>query len=124
MNRVNSKVFDLMNKVSDKSDVNISRSYDFGDSEIHGTGAFASRDIPSKEMIGEAFYSKNKKLLRTELGTRVNHQFKNNSSLKKEGENYNLYSTREINEGSEITANYKNTPSFIDKDVRGFKELK
>ena len=96
MNKTNDKVFDMMNKVKADSNIDISRSFGFGDSDIHGTGTFASRDIDSKEMIGNAFYPKDKKMMRTKLGARVNHQSSNNSILKKDSENYNLYSTKEI----------------------------
>ena len=116
------RAFDMMNKVKSDSDIDISRSFRFGDSDIHGIGAFASRDIDSKEMIGNAFYPKDKKIIQTELGARVNHQFNKNSILKKEDESYNLYSTRSIKKGSEITANYKETPDFINKNTDGFKE--
>jgi len=122
VNKTSDKVFDMINKVKADSDIDISRSYGFGDSDIHGTGTFASRDIDSKEIIGNAFYPKDKKMMRTKLGARVNHQFNNNSILKKDSENYNLYSTKDIKKGSEITANYKETPDFINKDTTGFKE--
>ena len=111
-----------MNRVKADSNIDISRSYNFRDSDIHGTGTFASRDIESKEKIGNAFYPKDKKMMRTKLGARVNHQFSNNSILKKDDETYNLYSTKGIKKGSEITANYKETPDFISKDTTGFKE--
>ena len=122
MNKTSDKVFEMMNRVKADSNIDISRSYNFRDSDIHGTGTFASRDIESKEKIGNAFYPKDKKMMRTKLGARVNHQFKNNSILKKDDETYNLYSTKGIKKGSEITANYKETPDFISKDTTGFKE--
>ena len=122
MNKTSDKVFEMMNRVKADSNIDISRSYNFRDSDIHGTGTFASRDIESKEKIGNAFYPKDKKMMRTKLGARVNHQFSNNSILKKDDETYNLYSTKGIKKGSEITANYKETPDFISKDTTGFKE--
>tara|TARA_R100001530_G_scaffold29735_1_gene23358 strand:- start:344 stop:724 length:381 start_codon:yes stop_codon:yes gene_type:complete len=122
VNKTSDKVFEMMNRVKADSNIDISRSYNFRDSDIHGTGTFASRDIESKEKIGNAFYPKDKKMMRTKLGARVNHQFKNNSILKKDDETYNLYSTKGIKKGSEITANYKETPDFISKDTTGFKE--
>ena len=122
MNKISDKVFEMMNRVKADSNIDISRSYNFRDSDIHGTGTFASRDIESKEKIGNAFYPKDKKMMRTKLGATVNHQYNNNSILKKDDETYNLYSTKGIKKGSEITANYKETPDFISKDTTGFKE--
>jgi|TARA_R100001480_G_scaffold99422_2_gene103567 hypothetical protein len=125
------KAFKMMKDVYDNDNVNISKSYYLGDSNIHGTGAFASRNIESKENIGTALKTKGNvrdlregvDYVRTELGKKVNHQFDNNSYLKKEGRDYNLYSAKKINKGSEITANYKNTPRFIDSNTKGYKEL-
>ena len=124
MNSIDKKVFNLMKRVEDKSNVSVSNSYYFGDSNIHGTGAFASRDIPGEENIGSAFSYGNKKLTRTELGSKVNHQFDNNSILRKDKNGYNLYSTKDIKKGSEVTSNYEETPDFIDKNTKGFKEIK
>ena len=123
MNSLDQKVFDLMKKVENKSNVDISSNYYFGDSKIHGTGTFASRDIPSNEIVGNAFSYGNKKLTRTELGAKVNHQFNSNTFLKKDRDGYNLYSTKDIKRGSEVTSNYEDTPDFIDKNTKGFKEI-
>ena len=128
---VNDKVFDMVKDVDGKMQ-DISNSHYFANSDIHGTGTFASRDIDSKENIGVAIKTNGKisnlnegeNYIRTKLGRKVNHQFNNNSYLKKEDSNYNLYSSKKINKDSEITANYKDTPSFIDKNTDGFKELK
>jgi len=123
MNSIDKKVFDLMNRVENKSNIIVSNSYHFGDSKIHGTGAFASRDIQPEEIIGSAFSYANKKLSRTELGAKVNHQFNNNSIMRKDKSGYNLYATKDIKKGSEVTANYEDTPDFIDKNTKGFKEI-
>ena len=123
MNSIDKKVFDLMKKVENKSNVDISSNYYFGDSNIHGTGTFASRDIPAQEIVGNAFSYKDKKLSQTELGAKVNHQFNSNTFLKKDRDGYNLYSTKDIKRGSEVTSNYEDTPDFIDKNTKGFKEI-
>ena len=122
-NKIDNKAFELMKDVYDKDDINISKNYYLGNSDIHGTGAFASRNIDSKENIGTAIRTRGLDNDRTELGKKVNHQFNNNSYLKKEGRDHNLYSAKKINKGSEITANYKNTPHFIDSDTKGYLEL-
>jgi len=122
MNNFDKKVFDLMNRVENKSHVDISSNYYFGDSKIHGTGTFASIDIPANEIVGNAFLYKDKKLSQTELGSNINHQFNSNSLLKKDKNGYNLYSTKDIKKGSEVTANYEEAPDFIDKNTKGFKE--
>ena len=124
MNNLDQKVFNLMKRVENKSNVDISNNYYFGDSNIHGTGTFASRDIQSQEIVGNAFSYKDKKLSQTELGAKVNHQFNSNTFLRKDNDGYNLYSTKDIKRGSEVTANYEDTPDFIDKDTKGFKEIK
>ena len=113
-----------MKRVENKSNADISNSYYFDDSKIHGTGAFASEDIPAQGIIGNAFSYGDKKLTRTKLGAKVNHQFNNNSILKKDKNGYNLYSTKDIKKGSEVTANYEEAPDFIDKNTKGFKEIK
>ena len=123
MNNLDQKVFNLMKKVENKSNVDISSNYYFDDSKIHGTGTFASRDIPSQEIVGNAFSYKDKKLSQTELGAKVNHQFNSNTLLKKDKDGYNLYSTKDIKKGSEVTSNYEDTPDFIDKNTKGFKEI-
>jgi hypothetical protein len=128
---IDNRAFEMMKNVHDKDDINISDSYYLDDSDIHGTGVFASRNIDSKENIGAvrrtrgevSDYREGVDFVRTELGRKVNHQFKNNSYLKKEERDYNLYSAKKINKGSEITANYKDTPSFIDSNTKGYKEL-
>ena len=128
---IDDKAFEMMKDVYDNDDVDISKNYYLDNSEIHGTGAFASRDIDSKENIGATIKTKGmvsepmegKDYIRTEHGKKVNHQFDNNSYLKKEGRDYNLYSAKNIKKGSEITANYKNTPRFIDSNTKGYKEL-
>ena len=101
--------------------------YDVKESNINGEGSFAKKNIKSGELIGTAIYHAGKDPAiegsMTALGNKTNHQFNNNSVLRKDGEDYSLYASRDITKNSEITVNYKDTPPWVDKDTTGFKEV-
>ena len=118
--KIQDKLFKRLEGVNKKDNVDISKNFGFGKSKIHGEGVFASNDISQKDLIGTAIKGNDYK--RTRLGKKVNHQFNSNSVLKDERD-FNLYASKNIRKGNEITTNYKNTPSFIDKNTDGFKEM-
>ena len=104
-----------------------SDKYDIKESKINGEGSFAKKNIKSGELIGAVIHDAGKdprtKGSWTPLGNKTNHQNDSNSVLRKDGDDYNLYASRNIKKDSEITSNYKNAPSWVDKDTTGFKEV-
>ena len=60
---------------------------------------------------------------RTELGKTINHQNNKNAVLKQNGDIYTLHAAKDIEAGEELTMDYRQTPWFIDGDVKGYKEL-
>ena len=101
-----------------------SDKFDVKDSKIHGKGNFAKKDVKKGELIGEMVGDAGKDPAKTgswtTLSKNTNHQDNNNAVLKQDGDNYNLYAEKDIRNGDEITMDYKNTPSWVDKDTTGF----
>ena len=106
-----------------------------GSSDIHGNGAFASKNLHPGEVIGPVIDGlKGGGLLggnRTKLGELLNHQSKPNSVMKPVpgmAGKYFLMAGSDIGNGSEITMDYNDTPWFIakpkDLDPKGYKDWK
>jgi len=99
--------------------------FDVKDSNIDGKGNFAKEDIKKGELIGEMVgdAGENPPVTGTftTLSKNTNHQDNNNSVMKQDGDDHNLYAEKNIKSGSEITMDYKNTPKWVDKNTVGFK---
>ena len=100
--------------------------FDVKDSNIHGKGNFAKKNLKKGELIGSMVSDTGPNPAKTgswtTLSKNTNHQLSNNAVLKQDGDDYILYAEKDIKSGDEITMNYKNTPSWVDKDTTGFKE--
>ena len=106
-----------------------SEKFSVAKSDINGKGVFASKDFKQGELVGMAVTDEeavtdvvNFRDARTELGKYLNHQNKENASLKSENNTLNIYTNNPIKKGEEITVNYKKGPNYIDGDLEGFKE--
>jgi len=84
-------------------------------SSIHGDGLFADRHYAPGEKIGVAIEFSGNVPRVTKLGRWVNHKSEPNSSLLFNGTVYNLHAIRAIAPGEEITSNYNNAPTFIER---------
>jgi len=82
------------------------------ESKIHGNGIFTSKNIKKDNFILNAI-DKNNHV--TDIGTKINHSYNPNALLTFKLNKYNLYAIRDINRHEEITANYNDTPDFINK---------
>ena len=98
-------------------------------SEINGKGVFASKNFEKGELVGLAVTDekavtdvKNFRDARTKLGKYLNHQNKENATLKSENNTLNTYAKSTIKKGEEITVNYQKGPNYVDGDLTGFKE--
>ena len=108
------------------------KKYSVKKSDIHGKGAFATKNLKKGELVGMAVTDeeavkpikdpKDFRDARTKLGKYLNHQTKHNASLKSENNTLNIYTNRVVKKGDEITVNYKKAPNYIDGDLTGFKE--
>ena len=96
------------------------RKYYVGKSKIDGNGLLAREYIPANATIG-IIIDENDKI--TPMGSFVNHQFDCNAKITNAKASYILIAIKDILPGEEITANYKNTPWFIDKNTKDFVEL-
>lgn len=91
------------------------------DSSIQGKGVFAEYDIPANRKIGIGFYERIKPngtlygKVDENFGAYINHCQNSNTYLKKELDIWWIVSARNIFKGEEITANYWNTPDYIEK---------
>ena len=100
-------------------------------SKIDGKGVLASKNIKKGDFIGTAVEKEDKIKAdkgihvdtRTRLGRTLNHQDSENAIQKSEGNSLNVYAKNDISKGEEITINYTNAPSYIDKSgVKGYKK--
>jgi SET domain-containing protein len=105
--------------------------YSVKKSNIQGRGVFASKNFKTGELVGMAVTDEeavtdvvNFRDARTELGKYLNHQNKENATLKSENNTLNIYTKSPIKKGEEITVNYQKGPNYIDGDLEGFKENK
>ena len=60
----------------------------------------------------------------THYGQHINHQKEPNTKLKEENGEYNIYSTKSIKKGEELTTDYDDTPSFISKSNPEWNKIK
>tara|TARA_Y100000816_G_C26088034_1_gene574468 strand:- start:1111 stop:1536 length:426 start_codon:yes stop_codon:yes gene_type:complete len=91
------------------------------DSKIHGKGLFTDRSIEKEEFIFKAI-NEDKSI--THYGQHINHQKEPNTKLKEENGEYNIYSTKSIKKGEELTTDYDDTPSFISKSNPEWNKIK
>ena len=106
------------------------KKYNIKKSDINGKGVFASKNFKKGELVGMAVTDEeavtdtvNFRDARTEIGRYLNHQNKENATLKSEDNTLNTYTKDSIKKGEEITVNYKKGPNYIDGDLEGFKEI-
>ena len=102
------------------------KKYNVKDSNIEGKGVFASKNIESGELVG-TMISNSGEDPRLEgewedLARKINHQKDNNSLMRRDGDDYNLYTKENISKGEELTMDYKDTPWWVDKNIKGFKD--
>tara|TARA_Y100000310_G_scaffold210046_1_gene210648 strand:- start:91 stop:444 length:354 start_codon:yes stop_codon:yes gene_type:complete len=96
--------------------------YYVGKSNISGSGVFARHPIPKGAKIGVAVTDGAEQI--TFMGSQINHQLNCNAKLvETEAQGCDLIAIKEIAQGEEITANYKDTPWYIDKNTEGYVEL-
>lgn len=87
-------------------------------SGIEGVGLFATENYPANIPLFVAI--KNSVITRT--GSLINHSWNPNTKLiKKEGENYEIVTKVPIRKGEEVTADYRDTPSYINKPDPNWK---
>ena len=106
-----------------------SDKYKIKKSDINGKGVFAFKNFEKGELVGLAVTdeealkpSSTFRDARTELGRYLNHQNKENATLKSENNTLNTYAKSTIKKGEEITVNYQKGPNYVDGDLTGFKE--
>tara|TARA_B110000858_G_scaffold97914_1_gene112638 strand:- start:2263 stop:2619 length:357 start_codon:yes stop_codon:yes gene_type:complete len=103
--------------------------YKIDRSDIDGIGAIASASIKKGELIGTAIdnvarVTTNPQLdTRTILGKSLNHQDSENAIQKSENNALNVYASKNIKEGQEISINYNKAPDYVKNasDTSDFK---
>ena len=80
-------------------------------SSIHGLGLFATKDIPKNHRLGTMHIEHFDELVRTPLGGFINHSEKPNCFINEnihyhDGWQRELYTTRPIKAGEELTVYY------------------
>ena len=112
-----------------------SRRWKSGKSEIHGSGAFATEEIPEGEYVDMLVTRLNAGGLfggeQTKLGRLLNHQSDPNGRMERVPstlDQYYLKSMKSIAPGSEITMDYNDSPPFVATpeqiDPEGYKDWK
>lgn len=97
--------------------------YKIDRSDIDGVGAIANANIKKGELIGtaidnEARIATNPQLdTRTMLGKSLNHQDSENAIQKSENNALNVYASKNIKEGQEISINYNKAPDYVKNAV-------
>ena len=100
-----------------------------GESNIEGKGVFAAYDIIPHTKIGIGFYERlshdGKKygIINENFGAYINHCKNSNTYLRKELDIWWIVSARNIFKGEEVTANYWDTPDYIDKPSPAFTDI-
>lgn len=92
-------------------------------SKINGNGIFAKKDIPPNTKILLSI-DRSKKFYYgglTGVTIYVNHCWNPNSEFIKEGQKYWIISNQWIKKDTEITFDYRNTPSYIRKPNKNWK---
>jgi SET domain-containing protein len=121
-----------MNGMSDMKDVKDMNNeekpvmkYELRDSDIHGKGVFATKHIKEGELIGVplsikyGFYIH----ITDDLGKWINHGWYANTKLVKDPKKneWGLFATSDINKGTELKMDYRETPWFIAKPSIWYK---
>lgn len=92
-------------------------------SDIDGIGAIANEDIKKGELIGTAIDIEDRVETipqfdtRTILGKSLNHQDSENAIQKSENNALNVYASKNIKEGQEISINYNKAPDYVKNAV-------
>ena len=103
--------------------------FEIKDSEIHGKGIFAKKDIEEDDYIGKALTRVSntgdfdQDFRRTKLGRYVNHSLDSNVKLEKDDEDENilyLLAIKNIKKDDELTCNYRDLDEFIDTEFDQF----
>jgi hypothetical protein len=89
-------------------------------SKIHGVGVFINKDIPPNTFIDIAIDTYGNV---TPFGSKINHSWTPSTRLVYNNitRMYDIYSIKDMNKNSEITADYTYTPSFIRKPNPSWK---
>ena len=98
-----------------------------GSSQIHGKGIMASNEFKPNEKVDVAakLDGPGKVNISKDFGGYINHQSeaKANASVSEKGNSLILQTKQTIKEGSEITANYDNTHSYIANSESNYKDI-
>jgi hypothetical protein len=96
--------------------------YTIGNSLIHGKGVISSAFYKQWDVIGVAIvFCKIGFVITEDLGKYVNHSYFPNSKLIRSGLVFNLVAIKDIKSGEEITANYNDSPEFIERAKSFYK---
>lgn len=88
-------------------------------SKIHGNGLYTNIKLYPDDFIDVAVGSDR---IITFFGSKINHSYTPNTYLKKlEDGTYGIFALSMIDEYTELTANYVNTPDFIRKPEKWYK---
>jgi len=89
------------------------KNFKIDNSDIHGKGVFATKDISPGEKINIALFKGDEKRYHTtRFGAHINHSSEPNAETKYEEDQYVTYCEKEIKPGDEITIDYKVNPSL------------
>lgn len=97
------------------------KKWKIGKSDIHGKGMICRSPIEDGEIIDMVFDKVNttgdpdKDWDITKAGRCVNHSWKPNTKMNRQGNTYYLQAIKNININDEIVSNYNDTPDFISK---------
>jgi SET domain-containing protein len=104
--------------------------YIIKNSDIHGKGVFANKDIAKNERIGLVMkHILNKQTnkpyadITPNFGSIINHcEEKTNAYLHQKGVYYYLHAKKNITNGEEITCDYRMAPDTVRRDVSKYKQ--
>jgi hypothetical protein len=93
------------------------KNFKIDNSNIHGKGVIATKEIEPGTKINVAlFKGKEKGYHTTKFGAYINHSSDPNAKTKFEEDQYVTYSEKKINPGDEITVDYKVNPDLEQPD--------
>ncbi len=81
-------------------------------SNIHGVGVYTKKNYNKNDKIFLAI--DNNKII-TYIGSKINHSNNPNTQLLNTSEGWNIFALDKIKKNMELTANYNNSPDFINK---------
>ena len=106
----------MIKKISNILKESFEQNWEIRPSNVHGNGIFANREIQKGERIGLVFVihpddilpqdQPKRVIVRTKMGSLINHSVFGNSELKRKHNRYILIATRRILPGQEITSDY------------------